>query len=538
MASTLYILNFESGLWIHAASEAKIAQQAAKDGWNVTTINCDGFLKGFCSVRASRNRSVEQVLRGIDCKDCLYTNRSTSRINQARGVANIQLGTLLAGDHLNKTKRLLMEARKLVNPLDFQYSGIKLGRIASHETMLRYKQNEPSLPDDGLDDYFLQLEDCLRVFFSFSNMLAKVPKSSKFLIRNIDYSTHRVVALLAEKAGHTVVNMKEPISLNRVYASAKFNRFRINDPARYKYKNSFDASMISFNPTESEAKSLREHLAFMEKSKGFQVYSKKKTGKTRFELLQSLGIPKGNKVYLVALSSTDEVLAISTAHGEFPYPGEVFKDQFELLDTTLEWLRLQKDVTLIVRPHPREVSGARNRIQSKSIEIWDKKFDELPENVILDYPKDGRSLYDLLEIVDTVVTGWSSVGLEAALHEKVAITYDGALPTYSKKVLLSGNSKEEFMDNLDKAKTISRGELKTFRQFALAWILFDIRSCSSVPSRFLTLQYSRGSRTAKKIINFLDLKIKFSRVLDLLFYKPTYNLQGLYDVLLGKKERM
>ena len=535
MTNKLFILNFESGLWIHAATEAKIAQQAAKDGWEVATINCDGFLKGFCSVRASRNRTVAQVTKGIDCKDCLYTNKSTSRINQARGVANIQLGKLLSAEHLHAIKLLLSEAKELDDPLDFEYSGMKLGRIASHETMLRYKQTEASIPLDGLDDYFLQLEDCLRVFFSFSILLADVSKGSKFLIRNTDYSTHRVVAMMAEKAGHIVVNMSEPMSFNRVYSYAKFDRFISGVPSRYSYRNSFDSVPMRFDPTPYELKSMDQYIDFLAKAKGYQVYSRKKTSRSASSLRQSLQIPQGNKVFLIALSSTDEVLALKTAHGEFPYPGDVFRDQFEMLEAVQEWASGQENISLIIRPHPREASGTRNLIQSKSLAIWGSKVDDQTLNVVLDSPEEARSLYDILSISDVVVTGWSSVGLEATILGKTAITYDASLPTYSCKFMLSGKSKMDFVHNLEASSEISAKQLDHLRNLAFSWMLFDIRCSISVPGRFLTESYNKFGRSFQKIINFADLSLPLLRVLDLITFKPNFDLQRMYQVFLGAR---
>ena len=532
MTNKLFILNFESGLWIHAATEAKIAQQAAKDGWEVATINCDGFLKGFCSVRASRNRTVAQVTQGIDCKDCLYTNKSTSRINQARGVANIQIGKLLSAEHLQAIKLLLSEAKELDNPLDFEYSGMKLGRIASHETMLRYKQIDASIPPDGLDDYFLQLEDCLRVFFSFSILLADLPFRSVFIIRNTDYASHRVFALLAEKNGHLVIDLREPKNVSRTYTETKITRFRSDRPIRYLDLELFAENYSPYTATDADLTRIKEYLDFLGSSKGFQVYSSKVSGDGEADIRAKLNIPAERKIFLLALSSSDEVMAIKTAHGEITYPGKVFSSQLDMVKETVNWAKQQKHVSVVIRPHPREASHGRNREKSKMLSLWESVLVDLPENVVLNHPSQKTSLYDLVKVSDAIITGWSSAGLEACLLGKLTILYDETLPSYPSQIALAGNSKESFLENLDVAlRNLRAGTQASKRDVGLAWMVFQQRRSVRVPGRFFSSLFDKLPRSGKKIVNGVDRYIPIVRVIDCRLFQRNWDLNELYSVL-------
>lgn len=531
MRPNLYVLNFESGLWLHAATEAKIAQQAALAGWDVKTINCDGFFVGYCSVRSSRQRNIEQIEKRVDCADCQFTNKATSKINLRRNVDNLQIGSYLKSSHVTQIQELISEARGMTDPLQFEYEGIKFGRMASHETILRFKLIDPKISDEARHDYFLQLEDCLRVFFSFSSMLESTPNRSSFLVRNLNYSVHRVIAILATRSGHEVFGMRSSANLSSAYTKMRLFQFEESTTASTLELAAFRASKIDFNSIPTVRREIQKHLKILKLGRSWMVYSRKSKGLEAGDIRKRLGVPSGKKVVLMALSSTDEMNAFGTAYQESSYPGGVFPSQREMVDTAIEWARNQSDIFLVIRPHPRENPHGRNTVKSAMTSVWAEVLQKLPTNVVADDVEQGNSLYDVMNVTDVVVTGWSTVGLEASAFGKTVVLYDKALPQYPYEIGLTGESKEEFLSNLDLSLILNEDEKQRHRQIGLDWLSFLEESYIKVPSRFLSESFATSPKFLQRAINAIDRFIPITRVLDLYLFRRKSDLEPLWRAL-------
>lgn len=534
MSGKLYILNFELGLWLHSATESKLALQAAHDGWDVTTINCDGFLKGFCSVRGSRRRDVKQVSRGVDCKDCRFTNNLTAPLKSSRGVENLQIGRFLTDESESRVSSLLMEAQQYSDPLEFRFNGIPFGRIASHETILRSKITSSEIPEEARQDFFLQLEDCLRVYFAFGRLLSNVPTVSSFLIRNINYSTHRIIAQLAHNEGHKVFDLNESYNLTSSYTKVTISPFGGQISPR-SYGKILFSNKISHEAFPNQVGLVRRHMKHVMFGNGWRVYSENANSKTDDQIRQSLKLSHGKKVILICLSSTDEVTAINTSYASSAYPGTVFPSQLEMVKETITWVKSKPDTAVVIRPHPRELPSRRHGSTSQMVEVWRELSKDLPANVVIDFPELENSLYDVMRICNTVVTGWSSAGLEASILGKPVVLYDTELGGYPPGVALHGNSKKDYLENLNRALKMTSDEQKKLKNVALNYLTFNELALTEVPSRFLSKQFAEGSQLLKKLINAVDRFFPLVRVMDLALYKRDSDLGPIYDVLEGKR---
>jgi hypothetical protein len=206
------------------------------------------------------------------------------------------------------------------------------------------------------------------------------------------------------------------------------------------------------------------------------------------------------------------------------HPGSVFSDQFEWVNNTIEWFRGRDQLQLVIRVHPREFPNKRESRTSPSGIRWEQELTNLPPNVFLNHPNQGLSLYDFLEEVQVLVTGWSSVGLEAALQGVKLITYDSALPGYPASIGLTGTSKQEYFDNLERA--LCGATDIPFRDNALKWmhLLMNIGT-TRVGGRFLASKRNFMPRWANLILEGLDRYLYFIyRPLDLwrgILFEPT-----------------
>jgi hypothetical protein len=124
------------------------------------------------------------------------------------------------------------------------------------------------------------------------------------------------------------------------------------------------------------------------------------------------------KICLVLVSSEDEYYATKLV-GLYPDIGiEVFQSQIEWLDCVKKIAQDLDHVLFIIRMHPREFSNNRSSSISANIDVVRSNFTGREENVYINAPKDGVSVYDLILKSDLVLNMSSSLGAEVAYLKK------------------------------------------------------------------------------------------------------------------------
>ena len=94
------------------------------------------------------------------------------------------------------------------------------------------------------------------------------------------------------------------------------------------------------------------------------------------------------------------------------------------------YYKVRPDLFLIIRVHPREFPNHREGQKSKNAELYEKLLTNLPSNIVVNWPSDNISVYDLAEHVDLVLNGFSSSGLEMALLGIPVLSYANEWNTY------------------------------------------------------------------------------------------------------------
>jgi hypothetical protein len=131
-----------------------------------------------------------------------------------------------------------------------------------------------------------------------------------------------------------------------------------------------------------------------------------------------LGLSPHRKTIVAYSSSADEILAsrvILKAMGRAYEDGATpFLDQRAWMLALTRWVGGRPDLQMVIRMHPRIAGG--NRVSSISAEYHQLKQDFMapPENVVVVWPEEKVSSYNLAEIADAAVVAWSTMGLELA----------------------------------------------------------------------------------------------------------------------------
>lgn len=212
------------------------------------------------------------------------------------------------------------------------------------------------------------------------------------------------------------------------------------------------------------------HFRIIKQGRSHSVYSvrsKKHSIRNEFQ------IPKHVRIILAVLSSSDEVFS---AHAIQAFTNSkaistVYDSQFSWITDLIDYVKQQTNTTLVIRVHPRDFPNSREDQLSDAASTWTKILRSEESKIVLDFPVDGRSLYDILEEVDVVTTGWSSVAIEAAHLGLPVVTYDQKLPSFPVNIHTSGSRKVDYFKNLSVAlqSTVTKRDL---RKEAARWLAF------------------------------------------------------------------
>ncbi|NBV86453.1 MAG: hypothetical protein EBS01_09375 [Verrucomicrobia bacterium] len=162
---------------------------------------------------------------------------------------------------------------------------------------------------------------------------------------------------------------------------------------------------------------MADHFRELFEGKQAHAYSAP-AGSTPCDALLKRIDPDGSrKVLLAATSSTDERYAVEHSGIRPLHPPEcyLFPSQLDWIQFLIEMASNSPELALIIRVHPREFPNKRESVLSSNAQRLKTLLINLPRNVIVNWPDDRISLYDLLQRVDLVLSAWSTVLMEASL---------------------------------------------------------------------------------------------------------------------------
>ena len=523
-------LNNAAGIWAHGASDALLLNRIAQRGIKVSTISCDGYVEALCPVRLSRARSLEQVSARpkLDCQDCKFTANLTSIAGRSNPADRFMLGKFISSEHRNEVEAYVSSWNSAGFPLDFEFRGIPVPRLAGYEVSLKYKSWEVATLGAGSSEYHLAVRSVALTVAAATEFFSQNSNFSSILIRSPHYATNGAFARVAKERGLRVIFLDGSANISEDYTHLTlwdWGQYSSANPAIHYFDE------VSLTPDRLSLQRLNRHFEALERGSSHKVYSTAKSGV--HSALSQVGAERGKPTALLALGSMDEFVAAQNAgvNPSIKYPGSVFSDQFEWVRETVEWFKEHPSLQLVVRVHPREFPNKRESLTSPAGARWENELSKLPPNVFLNHPQQQLSLYDFLEEVDVLLTGWSSAGLEAALQGITLITYDAELTQYPASIGLTGTSKEAYFANLETGMN-GATDIR-FRENALKWMHLRMNlGTTRLGGRFLASRRNLMPRWASLILEGLDRYLYF-------IYRPLDLWRGLlFESTDGKFERV
>ena len=473
-----------SNIWVHSFLESLVADGARTGGFDVTHVVCGGLLDSHCVAMEEAGLAPLVGAEGVAriCSVC-----SRRGLNLQRSFA-FNSRTLI--DYVSAEDQEWVEEQvRVATPktwADIAYDDVPVGRFAAYEFLLKYKISSFELPNNLWPVYQEQLRNALRVHVAAPRLLDDV-QPDVAMAYNTLYSMNRVFKAHCENRGISCYSLQG--GLHPRHRLETLTMYRDDVASLSGSRSAAWLKVKSESIDETSAGIVMEAVRELFDARSAFIYSSSHDQTSVADTRLSLGLRADRKTALVALSSRDEMFAADVV-GRFSQPIDgtfVFSTQIAWLEHIIAIAERRDDIQFVVRVHPREFPNKREQVMSPNVKELGRVLADLPENVIVDWPTEGRGFFDVLQVCDAVLTGWSSVGAESTLLGLPVVIYDtGELLGYPVELARVARGVEEYENLLDEAladEVSLERVILAFRWYAFAYRRLSIDLSDSIPSR-------------------------------------------------------
>jgi hypothetical protein len=438
-----------SFIWQHAYPEALIAEALKSEGATIHYVTCGRALKSRCVAMDSigESKKISEEKKTTICSSC--------EVNKEQLLRHFNFENSNLSDYLENNQQIqIIDILESIRPdtiFEFEIDGLPVGRASLYNFTLNQKKSfKYDFNDEEWDSFLDYFESTLVSFYAGKNLLV-AHRPDRIIFYSSAYSANLVVRMQAEKLGIPCFSIFAGSNwfnrLQRMYI-AKTDSF-----AGFIERLSLWNSHYSFLPSSYKALlSAFEHHKALLTSKNIMIYGGGNSKIDPTDLRKRWGIPHNKKILFMATSSSDEVSAAQTIGALTTTPKMAFKDQIEWIKCVIDYVSKHEDLSLVIRIHPREFPNSREIIGSDHSLKLKELLTNLPSNVVVNWPWDGVSLNDWIEIIDVGLTSWSSVGRDFALWGIPNLSFSNELSFYPKNELgYVGDTQETYFNQLELA---------------------------------------------------------------------------------------
>lgn len=459
-----------AALWPHTAPEAYLARGLAECGHSVSYLVC-GKAQTYCAPMTARRLvpgcTANEAARV--CADCKAGANAIARVYRFPVDA---LAHYLSKLDSQQCEQVATEAVSHKS-LDTMLLGVNVGRVALYEFTLAHKKMSTDLTPEQWQEYQVYLANAMLTLLGFSRYIER-QRPEAILTFSPQYSNLNSCMQYAIKQGIRTLFIESGTNLNHRLGTMRvwdWGVHRLVNPALTYWGGS------ERNPvTVGSARAVSGHFRQLLSGQHFAVFSQPYAGNSGIR--QQWKIGPQQRVLLMTLSSYDEAYAALLIDA-FPYEkvfSDVFRTQAEWVHATIDWVAKRPDIFLVIRVHPRDFPNKREQVRSEQSFMLENLLRNVPDNVHVNWPTEGVSLYELLEDTEAILTGWSVTAMEALVLGIPVVTYDARLPSYPVDIMYTGRSEQEYFANIDSALTDGwrlQNAINGFR-----WLAYNFITCT------------------------------------------------------------
>ena len=486
-----------TGIHQHSTAEASLAVALKSAGVDIEVITCGGCYRGQCVTLSAYGifGTTDQKKISRTCKRC--TAVGASLFGPSLTLEELLRGGVNTASEMDIEK--LLSGITAENFFDFEFDGMKVGKIAGYQHLLKFKKNSLNISADEFPIFRTEMKNCLMTYQGLKvyNTQSRVPEL--VFIYNTLYSVNAVARYYFEGLGSTVYTMHAGSNLRHFYDTLLIAKH---------HTLHFALANRNLWPRFSDKQITRKGLSFLEGH-----FDELMLGRSAFAYSAPSNPDSANprdyfkvapeqKVILIAMSSNDENFAAIQCGAWSPERDEVFPTQIEWASSLLEFAKTRKDLFFVFRIHPRELPNKREGLSSEQSKALFEVLRYLPSNAALNVPSDGFSIYQIIAVSDLVLTAWSSAGLESTLLGLPVLGYSANFQDTPEGFLEVAKTKESYFEKIDLllgSKWRIERSIKAARWYALQ----QERNCVQFETKSPVLTQIQKFRGAERVLNRL-----------------------------------
>jgi hypothetical protein len=460
-------------------------------------LTCGSFFLKDCLVSRYLGLTIKNSTE-VNPKACLECKKVTKVANLKEDFRYSELH-----EYFENSDNVIFEecrAAILSDPINFSYNGVNIGRSAAYELILEFKKSDLNFSDNQFETLVNFVENSLRTYLAALRYFSIV-KPDRVIISNPQYGVGSSFAQAAAAKGVRVdaFSFSGVLSdMNQYIKLWDWSRYKVVNPALLEWKGE------KYSPRNFQKFRIDRNIRWIKGAKSPWTYS---VPSVDFDIRKFFKISSDKKVILAVLNSHDEYFAAVTS-GIFPKSfasTRVFKNQEDWINTLADYLKKFDDVSLVVRPHPREFPNKREKVIAEITKTRSGFFEKLPLEVIIDHPHFQVPIEAYFPEVIGITTGWSSVGIDWQIRGKPCVTYDSALPMYPPETHLSGTSREQYLINIEKVIMGLVDNPDYYTTNALSWYLFsNFKGEARLGSSILNEMFLNEILRKTKLLNVIN----------------------------------
>ncbi len=450
----------------HFSAEIRLARILKLNKVNeIEFLTCGSFFEKDCTISRYLGLTFKNsaVVNQNACSECRKVSKVADIDRNFKHHELKEFSTTLDEDTFMNCRDAIRR-----DPINFSFNGINFGRIASYELILEFKKSTLIFEGWELETLINFVENSLRTYLAALRYLS-IYKPDRVIIFNAQYG---VCASFAQAAAEKGIRV-DVLSFSNVLAEM-YQYIRLWDWGKFKNVNPGLETWQgeNFIPSFFEKFRMVRNFKKIRNASSPWTYSTPAAG---IKVREFFNISQEKKIILAVMNSLDEHFAsmVAEIHPESFASTRVFETQEDWIQKLAEYLSKYEDVVLIVRPHPREYPNKREKVIAEITKSRDKFLSNLPQNVIVDHPKLGVPIEDYFSEVIAITTGWSSVGIDWQMRGKLCVSFDSALPMYPPETHLTGVTKEQYFNNIDKVIMGLVDDPDYYTKNAVSWYIFS-----------------------------------------------------------------